>query len=181
MCERLEELNKQTEEKQNAIAKEALGRLQPNVSELLAAIDMCIIKRLPVSPINVASSVEELRAIKYFERRMDLHKEIVPLMCEKLGFSQEEALVDSGKSLQSAEKFWYKVELYAETQSEGYVLLTPEEAQLVASVTNYESWKKSNLEGYSGSFGIEVEKPLTQEEFDALEKYNWEDSEDEEV
>lgn len=58
------------------------------------------------------------------------------------------------------EKYKYKVELIADGETVGYVELTPEQAALVAYVTNTNNWEIIEQEEYSGRFDIDFKNPL---------------------
>ena len=71
-------------------------------------------------------------------------------------------------------KYYYSVGLFAEGESTGYILVTKAEAEVIAKYTKTDSWVHANLEGWCGGFGIDIENPIPEEEFESyLEKlYN---------
>ena len=74
-----------------------------------------------------------------------------------------------GEISNSETKFYFAVGTSEEGYSGGYVLLTQKEADIVAFATNYDNWKNSYDEGYSGSFYIENDRPIPVDKFDSGE------------
>lgn len=62
------------------------------------------------------------------------------------------------------QRYKYKVMNVAEGDATGYVLLTKRDAALVAYVTNQENWSALDDDGYSGTFKIDVENPISVDE-----------------
>ena len=58
--------------------------------------------------------------------------------------------------MENEQKYWYKVGLYAEGQTTGWVRLTEKQAEIIAFTSNSNNWILVDDESYSGSFGIDL-------------------------
>ena len=63
-------------------------------------------------------------------------------------------------------KFYWKVWQSAEGCTDGYVLLTKKEAEIVFYATNQDNWKHLNDESWSGCFSIDLDNPISEEDFE---------------
>ena len=63
-------------------------------------------------------------------------------------------------------KFYWKVWQSAEGCTDGYVLLTKKEAEIVSYVTDQDNWKHLSDEPYSGCFSIDLDNPIPVDEFE---------------
>ena len=63
-------------------------------------------------------------------------------------------------------KFYWKVWQSAEGCTDGYVLLTKKEAEIVSYATDWNNWKCVNDESWSGSFSIDLDNPIPVEDFE---------------
>lgn len=64
------------------------------------------------------------------------------------------------KNNSNQKKYRYKVGLYADDAMEGYISLTPEQAELVSHVTDFNNWDISQEGCYCGNFDIETYNPI---------------------
>ena len=63
-------------------------------------------------------------------------------------------------------KFYWKVWQSAEGYSTGYVKLTKKEAEIVSYATSQDNWKHLNDESWSGCFSIDLDNPISEEDFE---------------
>lgn len=63
-------------------------------------------------------------------------------------------------------KFYWPVCQAAESCSTGFVKLTKKEAEIVAFATDYNNWTYTELGSYCGSFSIDLDNPITCEDFE---------------
>ena len=61
----------------------------------------------------------------------------------------------------------YKVTQGAEGWSDGYVILTKAEAEVVAKVCDKNNWLNANIDRWSGSFSIDIDNPIDPSELNA--------------
>ena len=82
-------------------------------------------------------------------------------------------------SWKAVTKKYYRVSLSAEGWSDGYMLLTQEEAELIRKATNCNNWILPELDSWSGSFFIDTEHPMSEEEMkvDHEKRHGWPDQE----
>lgn len=63
-------------------------------------------------------------------------------------------------------KFYWKVCQFAEGCTDGYVLLTKKEAEIVSYATSQDNWKHLKDEPWCGCFIIDLDNPIREEDFE---------------